>query len=143
MILLDTNVISEIYRPSPNSLAIQWINAQPRNLLFLSTPVLAELRFGIEGLPAGKRKDRLGETLAGLQNELFRERILVFDAAAAAEYGRVAAKRQRAGRPIGQLDAMIASIAIVHGASLATRNGADFHGLDLDLINPFDAPVAS
>jgi len=142
MILLDTNVISEIYRPLPNSTAIGWINAQPRNTLFLCTPVLAELRFGVERLASGKRKDNLIETLEGLQNELFRERILVFDAAAALEYGRVAARQQRAGRPIGHLDAMIATITLIHGAALATRNTADFLGLHLDLINPFEALAA-
>jgi predicted nucleic acid-binding protein len=143
MILLDTNVVSEIYRPVPSSTAIGWINAQPQDRLFLCTPVLAELRFGVERLAPGKRKENLGETLDGLQNQLFRERILVFDAAAAREYGHMAAKRQRLGRPIGHLDAMIAAIASIHGATLATRNTADFFGLDLHLINPFEASATS
>jgi toxin FitB len=137
MIVLDTNVISEIYRPLPNPHAVRWIDAQPQATLFLCAPVLAELRFGVERLEPGSRKSRLGETIDQLQNELFRERILVFDAAAAREYGRLAAKRQKTGRPIEQMDAMIGAIALTHGATLATRNTTDFSDLGLDLIDPF------
>jgi predicted nucleic acid-binding protein len=142
MILLDTNVISEIYRPLPNATAMAWLNSQLREMLFLCTPALAELRFGIERLATGKRRDRLSDTVDQLQNGLYRDRILVFDIAAASEYGRIAAKRQRAGRPIGQLDAMIASIAVVRGSTLATRNVNDFSDLGLDLINPFETTMA-
>ena len=142
MILLDTNVISEIYRPLPSAVAMAWIDSQLREMLFLCTPVLAELRFGIERLATGKRRDRLSDSVDRLQNELYRDRILVFDTAAASEYGRIAAKRQRGGRPIGQLDAMIASIAVAHESTLATRNVSDFSDLGLDLINPFETTMA-
>ena len=142
MILLDTNVISEIYRPLPNPAAMAWVNSQRRDTLYLCAPVLAELRFGVAKLVRSQRRDRLTDTIDHLQNELYRNRILAFDAAAASEYGRVAAKRQSAGHPMGQMDAMIAAIALIHGGALATRNIRDFSDLGLELINPFEMPVA-
>jgi toxin FitB len=142
MILLDTNVISEFYRPEPNAMVAAWADAQARGTLYLCTPVLAELRFGVERLAAGRRRDRLRDTIDRIENRLYRGRIIVFDAAAASEYGRVAANRQKAGRRIGQMDAMIAAIALIHGASLATRNTNDFDNLGLELVNPFDPAIA-
>lgn len=141
MILLDTNVLSELYRPLPHVGALQWMNAQPRETLFLCTPVLAEMRFGVELLASGQRKTRFQDAIDHFEDDLYRDRILVFDAAAASEYGRLAARRQAVGRRMGQLDAMIAAIAIVHGARLATRDESDFADLGLDLINPFEAPI--
>jgi toxin FitB len=141
MIVLDTNIISETYRPLPNPTVLGWIDAQPRETLFLCTPVLAELRFGIERLESGRQKSLLGELTDRLEHEFFRERILVLDASAASEYARVAAKRQRGGRPIEQMDALIAAITLIHGAKLATRNTDDFLGLGLDLVDPFVAAV--
>jgi toxin FitB len=138
MILLDTNVISEIYRPEPNTAVITWIDAQPTPLLYLCTPVLAELWFGMERLESGARKDRLQATIERFESDLYRDRILVLDIAAAAEYGRLAAKRRRSGRPIDQMDALIAAIAAVNGATIATRNIRDFSDLGIELIDPFD-----
>jgi predicted nucleic acid-binding protein len=117
------------------------MNAQPRETLFLCTPVLAEMRFGVELLASGQRKTRFQDAIDHIEDELYRDRILVFDAAAALEYGRLAARRQAMGRRMGQLDAMIAAIAMVHGAKLATRDASDFADLGLDLINPFEAPI--
>ncbi len=141
MILLDTNIVSEIYRPQPHATVIVWIDAQPRASLYLCTPVLAELRFDIELLASSSRKDRLRTTIDRLENELYRDRILVFDAAVASEYGKLAAKRQRAGRPIEQMDGLIAAIALINGAAIATRNTKDFADLGLDVINPFEVAV--
>lgn len=141
MIVLDTNVVSEIYRPRPSGPVIAWLDAQPRTSLYLCTPVLAELRFGVELLEQSMRKDRLRATIDRLENEIYRDRILVFDAASAVEYGRLAASRQRAGRPIEQMDALIAAIALINGATLATRNDKDFADLGLDVFNPFEIAV--
>ena len=138
MILLDTNVVSEPWRPRPDDAAIAWLEAQPFNSLYLCTPVLAELRFGAERLDPGGRRDRLRTFIDRLENEVYRGRILALDAAAAAEYGRVAAMRERAGRRIELMDAMVAAIAIVHRAVVATRDVSDFTGLGLDIINPFE-----
>ena len=141
MIVLDTNVVSEIYRPRPNGSVIAWLDAQPRASLYLCTPVLAELRFGVERLEQSPREERLRATIDRLENEIYRDRILLFDAASAVEYGRLAASRQRAGRSIEQMDALIAAIALINGATLATRNDKDFAGLGLDVFNPFEIAV--
>jgi predicted nucleic acid-binding protein len=138
MILLDTNIVSELYKPQPYFSVVTWLNNQS-DLLYLCTPVLAELRFGMECLDAGARKELLRTAIERLENELYRDRVLVFDKAAASAYGRIAAARRQSGRPIQQMDACIAAIALANGAILATRNTRHFGELGLDLINPFDA----
>lgn len=135
MILLDTNVISELWRPQPDPSVRAWFNDQPPESLFLCTHVLAELHYGTGKMPGGGRRDRLTAIIDHLENE-YRERILSFDTPSAREYGRLTSARQRAGQPIKVMDALIASVALVHGASLATRD-AGFRDLGLDLIDPF------
>jgi toxin FitB len=142
VIILDTNVVSEPLRSRPDLGVRNWIDTQPTSELFLCTPVLAELHFGLERLPAGARKDRLRANIDRFENDLYRSRILVLDAAAAAEYGRLVAMRTRMGRPIQQMDALIAAIALTHRASLATRDVDDFANLGVHLINPFDPDLA-
>jgi len=139
MILLDTNVLSEPMRPRPDGTVMGWLNAQLRDELFLCTPVLAELRYGFERLVAGRRKDSLGEAIDRVENELYRGRVLVFDQTAAANYARLAARREQLGRRLELMDALIASIAVTHGATLATRDIEGFADLGIDLINPFDS----
>ena len=141
MILLDTNVVSEIYRPQPATTVIDWIDSQPSTSLYLCTPVIAELRFGMERLPVGARKERIRAAIDRLENDLYRDRIFAFDLAAAAEYGRLVAKRRKSGNPINAMDALIAAIGMTHGASVATRNVKDFADLGLELINPFEMAV--
>ena len=138
MIVLDTNIISENFRPRPHAAVIAWLNEQPVASLYLCTPVLAELRFGIERLDAGRRRDDLQLRVDKIEHAYFDDRLLVLDAKAAAEFGRVTVKRQKVGRRIEPMDALIAAIAISHGATLATRDTDDFSGLGLELINPFD-----
>ena len=137
MIVLDTNVLSEPYRPQPNALVQKWLNAQPLSELYLCTPVLAELRYGIERLSSGKRRDGLDEWLTHLEKEFFADRILAVDQRAAHEFGRIVARRDRMGRPIKPMDALIAAISVCHSAAIATRDIEDFEGLGLDLLNPF------
>ena len=139
MIILDTNVVSEPFRPQPDPRVRNWIDAQPSSSLCICAPVLAELHFGLERLPAGARKDRLRANIERIENDLYRGRILPLDAAAAAEYGRIAVKRERMGRPIRQMDALIAAIALAHSAVLATRDVADFANLGLEVIDPFES----
>jgi len=141
MILLDTNVVSELYRPTPRATVVTWFDAQTNGLLYLCAPVLAELRFGMERLETGRRKDALRKAIERLENELYRDRILPFDVTCAATYGQLLAGRQRSGRTMHQMDAFIAAIAAANGAALATRNVGHFEGLGLILINPFDVSV--
>jgi hypothetical protein len=142
MILLDTNVVSENLRPQPNPAVISWVDSQPTGSLYLCTPVLAELRFGLERLAAGERKGMLLAAIDRIENDYFRGRILVFDINAAAEYGRLAAGRQRLGRRIQQMDGLIAAIASIHRLTIATRDTRDFADLGLDIINPFEPSIA-
>lgn len=139
MILLDTNVLSELMRPMPAPEVEAWLGAQPSAALFISAVTEAELRFGLALLPDGKRRDQLAEAMEGMLSEDFAGRILPFDSAAASAYARIAADRPKAGRPIAQFDAQIASIAHSRNATLATRNIGDFEGCGVQLINPWRA----
>jgi predicted nucleic acid-binding protein len=139
MILLDTNVISEPYRRVPSSAVRDWLDAQKPESLFLCAPVLAELHAGVEQLPAGARRDRLGEWIGNLENKVFANRILPFEHGAARDFARIVAKRKQAGRPIGSMDAIIAAIAASHGATVATRDLAAFEDIGISVINPFEA----
>ena len=141
MILLDTNVVSETLRPKPSPTLVAWLDAQLPETVHLCTPVLAELHGGMLRLPEGRRKRALRVAIERIENELFRGRILTFDAEAAKQYGAVVTLRERAGRPIGQMDALIAAIALSNRAALATRDVAGFLGLGLELINPFETPA--
>src|ERR1700721_1178116 len=98
MILLDTNVVSEGWKSKTDPRVLAWLNAQPANSMFLCTPVLAELRFGVELLDAAPRKDRLRAWVDRLEAQVYRGQILSFDLLATHEFGRLAARRQRGGR---------------------------------------------
>jgi len=138
MIILDTNVISEAFRKSPNAMVRAWLDAQTPTDLFLCAPVLAELRYGTERLAAGARRTALERMVSDVESELFENRILPFDQSSAHAFGTVVVRRNRAGRPIGTMDALIASIALAQDMAIATRDVADFTELGLDLVNPFE-----
>jgi toxin FitB len=137
VILLDTNVISEIMRPDGATTVRRWLDAQPTRSIYISAPMLAELRFGVELLDPGARRNRLEQAYERIATELFAGRILVFDRIAADNFGKLRAKRRKAGKPIGVMDALIAAIALANSMILATRNTGDFEGLELPLVNPF------
>jgi len=137
MILLDTNVISDTYRAQPDLSVRRWLAAQRPADLYICAPVLAELRYGAERLPAGGRRRRLEDWIVKIESEGFPDRILPFDQGAAREFGQIFNRRKSAGRPIGIMDAIIASIARSNGATMATRDVGDFAGFDLVIINPF------
>jgi toxin FitB len=137
VILLDTNVVSELMRPAPAPEVENWLGAQPAAFLFISAVTEAELRFGVALLPAGARRERLAEAMEDMLAADFAGRILPFDSAAASSYARIASDRRRAGRPIGQFDTQIAAIARARNAALATRNVGDFDGCGIRLINPW------
>jgi predicted nucleic acid-binding protein len=136
MILLDTNVVSETMRPQPADNVRRWLDAQRTEDLFLCTPVLAELRYGLEGLPMGGRRTRIEQSIKRIE-DAFADRILPVDRAAAHEYGRIVAQRDRMGRATGTMDGLIAAIAKVHQATIATRDVRGFDDVGLDLIDPF------
>ena len=140
MIVLDSNVLSEILRPVPESRVLDWITAQPRSALFTTTVVEGEILYGIRLLPDGARRDALMQAVAAIFGEDFAGRVLPFDRDAAVAYAEIAASRRLAGRPISQFDAMIAAVARSRGASLATRNTKDFADSGIGLINPWTAP---
>ena len=138
--LLDTNVLSELLRSRPEPAVLAWFAAQPAHSLCISVVTQAEMLLGARQLPAGKRRQQLQAALDAMFAEDFAGRIWPFDNAAAAAYAGVVTARHAAGRPISQFDAQIAAIALQRGASLATRNTADFDGCGLALLNPWPTP---
>jgi predicted nucleic acid-binding protein len=142
MILLDTNVISEIMRPHPDARVAAWVQSFPRKEFWTSSVVVAELLSGIDLMPSGERQKGLREAVEGMLAEDFHGQILSFDLAAARHFGEILSARQQLGRPINAMDAQIAATAKVHGATLATRNIKDFLACELVLLNPWsDNPV--
>jgi predicted nucleic acid-binding protein len=136
--ILDTNVVSEPMRPAPSSAALQWLSRiQRTGGVFVTTITVAEILFGIELLPRGKRHEQMLAQAEGIFGQEFAGRVLPFDEKAARVFPQIAAHRRTRGRPIADLDAQIAAIALSHGAALATRNTADFEDCGLRLINPW------
>ena len=137
MIVLDTNVVSELMRPRPNAAVTEWIARQPPQMLFTTWITMAEVFYGIALLPDGRRKAGLAADVQRTFQEDFRRRLLAFDAHAAVHYGEILAVRRRGGTPMGILDAQIAAIALAAGASVATPNVDDFTGCGVAIINPW------
>lgn len=138
MMVLDTNVVSELMRAAPESAVLNWLDAQPSSELWLTAVVAAELMFGVARLPEGGRKQQLAHNVAAMLEQDFAGQVLAYDLAAASIYAELVAQRERAGRPIAMADAQIAAICLAHGASLVTRNEKDFDGLGLMVINPWN-----
>ena len=139
MILLDTHILSEVIRPSPEPVVLDWLAAQPTTSVFISAITEAELRTGVAFLPEGKRRAVLAAEIAAMLEVDFFGRILPFDSLAAIAYAEIVAIRRQNGRPISQADAQIAAIAHSRGAVLATRNIADFDRCGIEIINPWKA----
>ena len=136
MIVVDTNVVSEMMRAETAPAVLAWVDCQVPSQLYTTSITVAEIRYGIERLPAGKRRDEL----AAAASEVFMtfsEQILAFDLSAAVRYGPIVADRERAGTPISGFDAQIAAICQVHNATLASRNGKDFDGAGIDVVDPW------
>jgi predicted nucleic acid-binding protein len=137
MILIDTNVISEMMKISPDSNVAAWLDRQEISQLFISTITIAEISYGLHILSKGSRRDRLEEVFNDAIVELFKHRILSLDETAAYFYGKIMAERKESGRPLSVPDGQILSIAYVHGAAIATRNTRDFVYEGISLLNPF------
>ena len=138
MIILDTNVLSEALSPVPSGAVMNWLGAQDRLAVFLTAITQAELLYGIQMLPAGKRRGLLSTAVTRIFSDEFPGRILPFDEEAANVYVGIVAKRVRMGRPISQFDAMIAAIASSRGGAVATRNVRDFEHCGIEVLNPWD-----
>jgi toxin FitB len=137
MILLDTNILSELMRPAPEEAVERWLTEQPIASVFICAITEAELRYGLGLMPSGKRRSRLALEIGEMLEADFKDRILPFDSSAAIAFAAIATERRHAGRPISQSDAQIAAIARSRGAALATRNAADFEGCGVEIINPW------
>jgi toxin FitB len=138
VIILDTNVISELMKATPAPAVLAWMSLQPPDDLFISTISMAEILFGIELLPKGKRRDGLLREAEVTFARDFAGRILAFDEGAARMFGSIVATRRMQGRPIGIADGQIAAIARCRQSTLATRDTSDFEGCGVRLVNPWE-----
>ncbi len=139
MIVLDTNVISELMKPAPAAEVARWIAGRPASMLYTTSVTQAEVLHGIALLPAGKRHSALEAAAEAMFDEDLGGRVLPFGSEAAHAYAQIAAQRHRAGRPIAQFDAQIAAIARSVRASIATRNVEDFEGCGITVLNPWES----
>ena len=139
MILLDTNVVSELMRTVPAQPVLDWFAKHDAADLFISAVTEAELRTGVAILPEGQRRDRLQVAIDAMIDLDFQARVLSFDSPAAKAYAEIAAQRRTSGRPIAEADCQIAAIARATDAPIATRNVKDFDGCGVRVINPWNA----
>jgi predicted nucleic acid-binding protein len=137
VIILDTNVISQMMRSAPDECVIAWLAAQPLSALFTTTLTQAEILYGLALLPEGRRREDLLAAAVPIFEEDMAGRILPFDSDAALMYPDIAAGRRRSGQPISQIDAQIAAIVRSRGARLATRNVRDFQGCGIEVVDPW------
>jgi predicted nucleic acid-binding protein len=137
--LLDTNVVSEWVKPSPDAGVVAWLAEVDEDRVFVSVITLAELRYGIERMANGSRRSRLDQWLRDELPLRFEGRVLSIDGAIADAWGKVVARSEAAGRPIGVTDAFIAATAEVHGLALVTRNASDFEPALKAVVNPWTA----
>lgn len=139
MIVLDTNVISEMLRVVPSSEVARWVIAQPAPALYTTAVTEAEIRVGVSMMATGKRKAQLQATVDQTFIQVFAGRILPFDSAAAVVYAEISANRRSMGRPISPFDAQIAAIARANGATaIVTRNVDDFASVGVVIIDPWN-----
>lgn len=138
MIIVDTNVVSELMKTDPSYTVQAWVQEREGRELKMTAITVAEILYGIERLPKGKRKTAIRRDALEVFGR-FADEILAFDAAAAPVYAEIVDRRDRLGAPISGYDAQIAAICRTHGASLATRNTKDFENTGLKVLNPWSA----
>ena len=137
MILLDTNVLSALMRTRPDPVVVAWLDSQAPESVWTTAVSVFEIRFGIELLPAGRRRKALAEAFDTMLRDDLDGRIAAFDAAASAEAAELAARRQRRGRPVELRDTLIAGIALARRSAVATGNVRHFDGLNVNVVNPW------
>jgi len=138
MIIVDTNIVTEVMKDSPTHAVVSWLNDQETSTLFLTSITIGEVRYGLRIMPQGRRRLRLEQGFERILAEAFAGRVLPFDEEAARHYGDVMGRRKEIGRPVGVLDGQIASIARANGCAVATRNVKHFVECGIEIINPFD-----
>jgi len=137
MIILDTNVLSEVMKPAPSPRVLRWLGQFPPSRLFTTAITQAEILYGLELLPKGKRRSALQSAVGAMFGEDFAGRILPFDSEAARLFPLIGFARRALGRPVTEFDTQIAAIAQAHGAAIATRNTADFDNCGITVLNPW------
>jgi predicted nucleic acid-binding protein len=137
MILLDTNVLSEPWKPAPDIAVLTWLDAQAIETLFISVISIAELRFGIASMPSGKRQTILHDRLEGEVLPIFDGRILPFNLGASQFYADLMASSRTSGKAIGKADGYIAATAAENHLAVATRDTSPFEAAGLIVINPW------
>jgi predicted nucleic acid-binding protein len=142
MIVLDTDVVSELMRRRPAPAVIAWVDGEDASRLAITAVTAAELLHGVARLPKGARRRKLVAAVDGLLIEDFAGRILPFDGAAAIHYAELVASRERDGRPVSVADGQIAAICRHHGATLATRDVRDFEATGVDVLDPWSQAAA-
>lgn len=138
MIVWDTNVLSEIMKPVPDSNVLAWVDSIPARQTAITAVTVAEILYGVGRMPDGTRRRTLMAAAEAIFDEEFRNRILVFDADAAVEYAALVVEREGSGLPIAMADAQIAAICRTHEYTLATRNVRDFDKTGIAIMNPWD-----
>jgi len=138
MIVLDTNVVSELMRPAPERMVLRWFSSQAAEDLHVTAITMAEILYGIELISASRRRDVVRTGAEKMFGEVFADRILAFEDRTARAFSQIASSRRRQGKPMSGADAQIAAIARVHGATLATRNPYVFEGCGVRLVNPWE-----
>ena len=138
MIILDTNIISELTRDNPNQDVFEWFDRQEPQALTTTSITVAELWFGLKAMPQGKRQRQLEKSVTEMLDEDLDGNILPFDMAAAEAFGFLAARLKAQGTPVGQNDTMIAAIALSREAILVTRNDKHFINSGIEVVNPFE-----
>jgi predicted nucleic acid-binding protein len=141
VIVLDTNVLSELIRPAPAPQLVRWVDSQRSADLVITAITTAELRAGVAILPRGRRKDTIARQIERLITDVFGGYVLPFDAESSGHYGDIVAAGRRLGRPMSALDAQIAAICRQHKATLATRNVTDFKTAKLSIVDPWTQPT--
>ena len=137
MILLDTNIVSEVMKPAPADRVLRWLDDQETEDLYLSTITVAEISFGIRILPDGRRRNTLTGRFEDFVARGFNQRILPFDTAAAYLFGDIMGHHREISRPMSFPDGQNAAIARTHHFALATRNVDDFDHCGVEVLNPF------
>ena len=138
MVVIDTNIVSELMRAEPNTEVLAWLDDRPPRELFVTAVTEAEVRTGIAFLPEGRRRRGLAEACERAFGSLFAGRVLSFDSDAARAYAELAASRRVLGHPVSQADGQIAAIARSRGMAVATRNIRDFEDMGIEIFDPWD-----